>query len=383
MHIAFNAWFWDQPYTGSGQYLRQLIPALRQLDNSLKLTLILPAHIRQPENVPAGVEITHAAVPLGGQIGKVMFEQQTYPAAVKRSSAEIAHVPYWGAPLQSPARLIVTIHDVIPLSMPVYQGGALAKMYFSLVTATAKGAGHILTDSEFSKQEIVARIGVPAEMVTVIPLAATPDHHPRMGAERDPQVREKYNLPEDYVLYMGGFDVRKNVRQLLAAFTYVGPSTGGDYPLVLAGKQPTWGSAKFPDIPAEIEKLGIKEYVRWIGPVDEADKPAVYRMARTFVYPSRYEGFGLGPLEAMACGTPTVAANVSSIPEVVGDAAYLIDPDDSRELGGALIASLIQNDLRDHLKQMGLARATNFSWQRTARETRDTYLQLMAKKITV
>src|SRR5258708_4867763 len=378
MHVAFNGWFWDQPYTGSGQYLRQLVPTL---DSSIKITLILPDRIKAPDNVPAGVDIVYAKVPLGGKLGKVLFEQQTYPAAVKRIKADIAHVPYWAAPLQSPARLIVTIHDVIPLSMPVYQGSLSAKLYFSLVTATAKGAGHIITDSEFSRQEIIERIGFPAEYITAIPLAMSADCHPRIGAERDPQIREKYGLPDDYVLYMGSFDVRKNVTELLVAYTYAGPSIGDDYPLVLAGKQPQWGSPRFPDLPTAIKEYGIEKYVRWIDPPDEADKPGVYRMASAFVYPSRYEGFGLGPLEAMACGTPVIAADASSIPEVVGDGAYLVDPDDARKLGGAIIATLIQDDLRKSLRNHGLARASNFSWQRTARETLAVYEQVMMRKV--
>jgi glycosyltransferase involved in cell wall biosynthesis len=382
MHLALNAWFWDQPYTGSGQYLRQLVQALRQQDSGLKISLIMPERIKDPGGVPAGIEIVPGRVPLGGQIGKVLFEQQSFPTAVGRIGADIAHVPYWAGPLSSPARLVITIHDVIPLSMPVYQGGPGARLYFSLVTATARGAAHIITDSEFSRREIVQRTGFPAEYITAIPLAATPDHHPRIGAERDPAIREKYHLPEQYTLYVGGFDVRKNLKALLAAYTYVGPSTGGEYPLVLAGAQPTrWGTPRFPDLPAEIARLGIGEYVRWIGPVDEADKPGVYRMARVSVFPNRYEGFGLGPLESMACGTPVVAADASSIPEVVGDGAYLVDPDDSRKMGGAIIATLIQEDLRESLRNLGLARASNFSWQRTARETLEVYRQVMARKI--
>jgi glycosyltransferase involved in cell wall biosynthesis len=381
MHIAFNAWFWDQPYTGSGQYIRQLVPALGQLDADLKISLIMPDRIKVPEGLPPGVEVIPARVPSGGEIGKVLFEQRTFPAAAGKSGADIAHVPYWAAPLTSPARLVVTIHDVIPLSMPVYQGSLTARLYFSLVRATARGAAHILTDSEFSRQEIMARIGFPAERITAIPLATTPDCHPRIGAERDPEIREKYNLPDSYVLYIGGFDVRKNLRALLAAYTFVAASVGQEYPLVLAGKEPPrWGTRRFPDLRAEIAGLGIDQYVRWIGPVDEADKPGVYRLASAFVFPSRYEGFGLGPLESMACGTPTIAADASSIPEVVGDGAYLVDPDDTRALGGVIIATLIQDDLREGLRNLGLARASHFTWQRTARETLDVYRQVMARQ---
>lgn len=383
MHIAFNAWFWDQPFTGSGNYLRQLVRALRSLDSALKLTLIIPDRGQTPDNLPPGVDVVPAKTPVGGQIGKVLFEQQAYPAAVGRVGAQIAHVPYWGGPLSSPARLVITVHDVIPLSMPEYLGGIGGRLYFSLVRATARGAGQLITDSEFSKREIIERIGFPADRVTAIPLAVGPEFHPTLGAERDPEIRQKYGLPDGgYALYVGAFDVRKNLRALLAAYTYAGPSLGEDQPLVLAGKEPAqWGTPRFPDLRAEIAaRPGLEQYVRFIGPVDEADKPGLYRMARVFVFPSRYEGFGFGPLEAMACGTPVIAANASSIPEVVGDSAYLVDPSDSRAMGGAIIAVMIQDDLHASLRNFGLARATNFSWEQTARHTLKVYEQVMARQ---
>ncbi|PJF36358.1 MAG: glycosyltransferase family 1 protein [Candidatus Thermofonsia Clade 1 bacterium] len=385
MHIALNAWFWNQPHTGSGQYIRELVRALWQLrrDDSryakLQLSLIAPERGAALEAVPEGVRVVRVRAS-GGQLGKVIFEQRTFPQVAGALKADIAHVPYWAAPLSSPVRLVVTIHDVIPLSMPIYQGGLGGRLYFGLVRASAMGVAHIITDSEFSKAEIVRHIGVPAEMVTAIPLAVAEVFHPRLGAERDSEVRRKYNLPENYALYLGGFDVRKNLRALIAAYTYVGPSVGDEYPLILAGKPPKrWGTARFPDLPAEIAaREGLGQWIRWLGEVAEEDKPSLYRMARLFVMPSRYEGFGLGVLEAMACGTPVVAAEASSLPEVVGDAAYLVAPHDSRQLGGAIIAVLIQDDLHASLKNLGLARASNFSWERTARQTYAVYEQVMA-----
>jgi glycosyltransferase involved in cell wall biosynthesis len=378
MHIAFNGWFWDQPYTGSGQYIRALVPTLHTLDSSLKLTLIVPDHVTFDRDLPPEVEVIRAKVPMRGQVGKVWFEQQTYPGLVSKVRADIAHIPYWGAPLSASARIVVTIHDVIPLSMPIYQEGWGAKLYTGLAIAGAKGALHILTDSLFSRTEIIAQLGVSPDSVTAIPLAVGPEYHPRLGADRDSEIREKYHLPDDYALYLGGFDIRKNVRALLAAYTYVGPSAGEDYPLVLAGQEPAhWGTPRFPDLRDEIEKSGVGKWVRWIGPVDEADKPGVYRMARVHVFPSRYEGFGLPPLESMACGTATIAADAASLPEVVGDGAYLVDPDDSRAMGGAIIATLIQDDLHASLRNHGLARASQFSWTRTARETLAVYQKVM------
>ncbi len=315
-------------------------------------------------------------------MGKVWFEQRGFPAVVQRSGAALAHVPYWGPPLQISARLIVTVHDVIPLSLPIYQGGLAGRLYTSLVTAAARGAAHLIGDSDFSRNEILARIEhITLQAVSAIPLAAAPEMHARLGAEHDEAIREKYGLPDSYVLYIGGFDVRKNLRALLAAYTYVKSALADEFPLILDGKAPNadkWGTPRFPNLPAEIERLELGDVVRLIGPVAEADKPGLYRMARAAAFPSRYEGFGLGVLEAMACGTPVIAANATSIPEVAGDAAYLIDPLDSRALGGALIAVLTDDPLHDHLRNEGLARATHFNWLRTAEQTLAVYRQVAA-----
>jgi glycosyltransferase involved in cell wall biosynthesis len=377
MHIAFNGWFWDQPYTGSGQYLNRLLHHLRRIAPTLKLTLVLPSHHQQRPEVPADVQVV-VAPSSASHLGKVWFEQRTFPQVVGKVGADIAHVPYWGSPLSSPARLVTSVLDVIPLMIPDYAGGTGARLYTSLVRATARGSAHILTLSEASKADIIAQLEIPAESITVTHLAADEVYHPRMGAERDAEVRQKYNLPDDYVLYLGGFDIRKQVNQLLLAYTYVGPSAGDDYPLVIAGRYPQWGTPMFPDLPKYAEELKIADYVRWIGYVDEADKPALYRMASVFVWPSVYEGFGLPLLEAMACGTAVVANDVSSMPEIAGDAAYLVRSGDARVMGGAIIALLLQESFRESQVNQGLARATAFNWRKTAKETLAVYEQVMA-----
>ena len=163
---------------------------------------------------------------------------------------------------------------------------------------------------------------------------------------------------------------------MLRAYTYVAKAMGEDYPLVLAGKKPDAISSKSPDYDAYITKYGLDKFVRWIGYIDEEDKPAIYRNAETFVFPSLYEGFGLGPLEAMACGTPVVTTNCASIPEVVESAAFTVDPDNARDMAGAIIATLVQENLRGDLRQKGLEQAKKFSWQQTAVETSLVYDQI-------
>lgn len=374
MHVALNAWFWNQANTGSGQYIRQLTAALRKVQPDLKLTLVTPPHDPHADNVPDGVDVVNAAG-FKGKLGKVWFEQRGFPQAVKRLKADLAHVPYWGPPLASPVPLVVSVLDVIPLVMPEYAVGLANRLYVSLVTAGARGASHILTLSEAAKADIVTHIGTPAESVTPTYLAVDERYHPKIGAEHDPQVRAKYNLPDRYILYMGGFDRRKSVDALMYAYSFVQQAEGDHVPLVLAGREPQWGTSVFPDVKTYAQELGIAENCLWIGYVDEADKPALYRMADVFVYPSVYEGFGLPVLEAMACGTPTVAREIPVMQELVLDGAYLVP--NARQMAGAIIALLLQESLRKAIVNQGLGRATQFSWRKTARETFAVYQRVM------
>ena len=376
MHIAYNGWFWDQPNTGSGQYLRRLLHNLRRLAPDLGMTLVLPPHITTPDDLPPNVQ-TITTRGSSGNWGKVWFEQHTFPQAVGQVGVDIAHVPYWGPPLSSPARLVTTILDVILLALPAYSQGFRARLYTSLVSAAARGSAHTITISNAAKADIVQHLGLPEDSITTTYLAADEAYHPRIGVENDAAVRAKYNLPDQFVLGIGGFDIRKQFNQLLLAYTYVGQAEGDNIPLVLAGREPHWGSPMFPDLRQYAETLKITDYIRWIGYVEEADKPSLYRLADVFVFPSMYEGFGLPVLEAMASGTPVVANNVSSIPEVAADAAYLVPDGDARAMGGAIIALLLQKPFRDTLITQGLARATNFSWRKTAKETLAVYEQVM------
>lgn len=373
MHIAVNGWFWDQPFTGSGQYVRNLLAALQQLAPDLRLSLVVPDHMRTLDHLPPDVDVLPIATRFSGHLGKVWFEQRAFPRAVARLNADIAHVPYWGPPLRVPVPLVCTVLDVIPLVIPAYRAGLRNRLYTSLVVAAARGAAHVLTISESARQDIARYVRVPAERITVTHLAVDNVFHPDIGRERDPEVRARLGLDDldDFVLYLGSYAVHKNVKLLLAAYSYLGP----DAPLVLAGHTPgTWGTPRFPDLPAYAREIGLPaDRLRWIGPVDEADKPALYRLAKVFVFPSRYEGFGLGPLEAMASGTPVVACDASSIPEVVGDAAFLVPPDDSRGMGGAILSLLTQPEHAAVLRNRGLARAREFSWRKTAEGTLAAY----------
>lgn len=370
MHVAINAAFWNQPNTGSGQYTRQLVYHLNRMVSDLTITLVYPQGAGQPEPeaVPPSVNVKRVPV-RPGNLGKVWFEQRLFPQACRAVGATVAHVPYWGGPLQSPVPLVVTVHDLTTMLVPEYRRPFRTRLYNALVSASARGATRIITDSEASKQDIIKHLQIPTDKIERIYLAAGSEFSPQDSGLLEMAVLRKYDLPDFYVLYLGGYELHKNVTTLLLAWTYVGQALGEDYPLILAGKKPTQANEIYPDYESYIQQLGIADYVRWIGYVDEADKPVLYRNAETFVFPSRREGFGLGVLEALASGTPVVTTTASSLPEVLGDAGFAVEPDDARSMAGAIISTVIQDNLRAELKQKAAQQAAVFSWEKTAAET--------------
>lgn len=377
MHVAVNGWFQDIPNSGSGQYLQRLMRYIPIVDDSIKISLIMPPHNPSPDNVPDGIEvITTGNSNRSNKLGKVWFEQRTFPKMAEKIGADLAHIPYWGSPLSIGIPQIVSVLDVIPLLYPLYAGGFFQRLYVEMVTQSALVADHVLTISFTSQVDIEQLIGIPKDRITVTYLATDEQYHPQIGADRDEAVREKYNLPDNFVLGGLGFDARKQVNELLLAYTYVAPTEGNSTPLVLAGKQADWTNPLFPDLPEYIKRLNLEDYVQWIGYVDEDDMPSLYRLAEVFAFPSEYEGFGLPPLEAMACGTPTIAWNSIVADEIYGEGAFFVET--ARELGAAIIALLLQKPLRDSMINQGLAQVTKYNWRKTARDTVRAYEKVLS-----
>jgi len=374
MHIAYNGWFWDQPHIGSGQYIRRLLHHLRRVAPELEMTLILPPHNLEPDDLPENVSLMTTSGG-SGRLGKVWFEQRTFPKMVRRAGADIAHVPYWAPPLSSPVKLVTSILDVAPLIIPDYSSTLWTRLYSALVTTASTGSVHTITISESAKEDIKTYIGLLDQDISVTYLGVDPRFHPQMGAEADEAVRRKYNLPDRFILHMGGFDVRKQVNVLMMAYTYVVQAEGGEIPLVLGGKEPNWGSAVYPDLREYARQLNLEDYIMWPGFIDDEDKPSVYRLADLYVSPSMYEGFGLPVIEAMASGTPVVANEIDVYRETLGDGAYLTDS--VRTMAGAMIAILLQKPLRDSLINQGLAQATRYNWRKTAVATLEVYEKVM------
>jgi glycosyltransferase involved in cell wall biosynthesis len=380
VHVAINAWFLDRPGTGSGQYLRGLLEGIAQVLPTLpaeyRFLLVAPVDCSAFRVPGLEVEFWPFHSPRWrSNLGKVLFEQVAFPRACRRWGANVALVPYWGSPLRPNMPTVVTIHDLIPLLLPAYRGTLLVRLYTRLVSASARRAAVVLTDSLASKQDIEAHLGLPAEGVHCVPLAADERFRPEPGPD-DTAIRQGYGLPDGtasaeagrYVLYLAGHDMRKNVAALVEAFAIVAQADD-DVLLAIGGNLPEKHDPLFFDPRPLVAELGLLAEVRFIGWVDEAHKPALYRGAACAVFPSRYEGFGLPVLEALACGTPLVTSNSSSLPELLGDAGFALDPEDVQGLAGAMLSCLVDESLAAELRRRGPLQAARFTWLQTARET--------------
>jgi len=204
-------------------------------------------------------------------------------------------------------------------------------------------------------------------------LAPAPHFQPAKSWQQLVDIKKKYSLPEHFVLYLGGYDVRKNVKALLHAYTWVSNTLADQYPLVLGGQLPKKETAFYPDPLRMARELGIEEYVVTPGWIAEEDLPLVYAAADVFVYPSRYEGFGLPVLEAMACGTPVVTTDATSIPELAGPAAFQLDPSDTKHMAAPIIRLCTEEESNDDMIERGFEQAEKFSWHKTAVETLQAY----------
>ena len=388
MRVSVNAFFLQQPYTGSGQYVCHLLPALTRVAPTLDVVPLLPAPLRglRADAPLVAPRAHHVGLPgwlTHADLRKVWWEQVAWMRAGQGRAADVAHAPYFAPPLWAPRPLVVTIHDLIPLILPEYAARPHVRLYNALISLAARRAAQVIADSQATADDIVRRLGIAAHRVHVVPLAAAPDMEPLADGTQRQALLRRFGLDQPFIFYIGGFDSRKNVPALLRAFHALPAELRERHVLAIAGAAPGKRSARnprlFPPLRPLAAALGLGDRVRFLGRVTEEEKRALYSAATLFVFPSLYEGFGLDPLEAMACGAPVLASNRSSLPEVVGGGAALVDPTEHAAFTRALAALLDSPRRRAELSKQGSSVAATFSWERTAVMTLEVYRQARAR----
>lgn len=358
LRVAIDGTFLRMPPSGIGTYLRCLIEALEAGRERLGLSIdVVDSRARVPN-----ARLNRFA---WDSIGAGM-------AVARRPRPALLHLPQMSAPIVSPVPVVVTIHDVIPLVLGDYRASRAMKVYLAMMARTARNARAIITPSEAAAADIQRVVGVARERITVIPEAAAPDLVPDATGTAAGAVRQRFGLDGPYLFNIGGLDRRKNVPLLIDAFADALPALPPDVSLAIAGAAHSRNTRMFPPVEGLVASRGLEGRVRLLGRVSDEERRWLYQAAMACVTPSSYEGFGLTPLEAMACGVPVIASNAASFPEVIGDAGMLVEP--SRAVLAKAMVSLVNDaGLRQRLGEAGLERATAFSWTRTAEATAAVY----------
>lgn len=297
----------------------------------------------------------------------------TLARAATRRRVDGLHVQYW-APLAYGGPLVVTVPDLAFLHLPDTFPAAQRLALRVLVPRSIAKASRVITVSEFSRGDIVTSYGVRPEKVTVIPLGAGASFRPLESA-RTEGVLARYGLRPGFLFSLGRLNWRKNLERILLAYGRLRTSGVSDTPLVIGGKLDYGGEEALRRM--RLSEVGSS--VRWIGLIPDEDLPAFYNAAACFVYPSLFEGFGLPVLEAMACGTPVVTSDRAALPELVGDAAMVVDPESVEALAEAMTRVLTDATLAADLGRRGLERSRRFSWRETARRTLEVYREAVGR----
>jgi glycosyltransferase involved in cell wall biosynthesis len=375
MRVGIIVYGLDRPLTGIGRYTLELVRTYDQLTDRPEFVLLTAG------GLGALSDVSLPEVPLRGcrlLPGLLTIGHGLIPLLARQHKLDVIHDLTAATPMAlgaGGAKIVSTVHDVIPWSLPGNSALADDLIYRCWLPLRLPSISRVITVSQHSKSEIIRFMKLKPEKIGVIPYGIRSHFRPVPEADAAAYLRTRYQLDAPYILYVGNLTKRKNIQLALEAFAQIAP----DFPdlrFVLAGPR------VFQKTPVEeiVARLGIGERIKLTGPANDTDLPHLYSAAAAFVFPSFYEGFGLPPLEAMACGAPTVVSNTSSLPEVVGDAALQVDPNDAPGLADALRRILTETALRDALRQKGIARAAQFTWEATARATIRVYEQVLQQQ---
>lgn len=370
MRIGIDARIAYYTKAGIGQYTIQLSRSLAKIASEHEFVLLQSRKDPQPIVENNHVERTSLWTPSHHRLEQWLLSMEL---PLRRLELDLLHSPDFIPPLRvNNLKSVITVHDLAFLHWPHFLTADSAR-YYGQVDRAWRRADHVIAVSESTKADLVSLMGVPSEKITVVYEAANSLFRPIPEAEARSFLRGKFPLPDQFVLFVSTIEPRKNIDTLLRAYYRLRKDYGVTAGLVLAGAIGWLSDQVF----EEVQRLDLRQHVTFLGRVDNDDLLYLYNCARCLAHPSRYEGFGLTPLEAMACGTPVVVSNVSSLPEIAGDAALLADPDNDEEIAVALHRLLSDEELHRQLSEKGRARARTFSWTRAAEETLAVYEKVL------
>ncbi|MCL4868136.1 MAG: glycosyltransferase family 4 protein [Anaerolineae bacterium] len=356
--------------SGVGSYTRHLLAHIADLHPEWNFLLYSNRPMNGDNSLPEAT-----LVPGYFSYSRWLWMQFKLPRLIQHSQPDLCHFTNNTAPLHHVTPYLITIHDVSLFLYSQYHPRSRLLALRWLLPVVARRAAHVLTVSEFARRDIIRILKLPPEKVSVVYEAAAPHFHPHTDSACLKQLRDRYQLPETFVLYVGTIEPRKNLTRLVQAMSRVWRHYPG-CPLVLVGPNGWLMNGVLEQTVAQMEAA---DKVRLLGYVPEEDLPGLYTLATLFVFPSLYEGFGLPPLEAMACGTPVLTSHGSAMAEICGEAAYLVDPTSEKAIAEGILGLLADAGQRRGLGERGLVQARQYSWQRAAQETVTLYERVLAR----
>ncbi|MHB9112510.1 MAG: glycosyltransferase family 4 protein [Thermoleophilia bacterium] len=364
LRIGINGRSIFRQLTGVQQYAREVTRALCALKaEDVDFTVFSG---REGRDAGTGLPMEASGFPAGSPVRGLVWEQTLLRRMVKKAGIDILFSPANVAPLYPPTSSVVTIHDLSFLLFPEYFSRSFGVYYRNIIPKIVEQAVAVITDSESSREDLIVHLGVAPEKVTAVHLGVSADFRRRVRKDDLETVRRRHGLPPKFFLSVSSLEPRKNLVNLVKAYRLLPEEVTAEHKLVLVGA----GNRLFsdPGLAKVIEPLQSGLVVA-PGYIPEKDLPFVYRMATALVFPSLYEGFGLPVLEAMAASTPVITSNRSSLPEVAGTAAALIDPEKVEEIAAAMELLAVDSGTRNLLIERGKKRAGSFTWEKTAAET--------------
>ena len=358
--------------TGIGTYTYQLINNLSKVDDSNQYLLILP------ENSDLKLNNNFSIESFNNSINTHFWDEVKTPNILDDYKMELYHVPQNGVGLSENINCLkaITLHDIIPLRMPETVSDRYLKIFNDEIPQILANCDGIITVSQFSKEDISKEFNIPKDKIYVTHLAAEEIYKPLGRHSCKSILEDRYGISDNFILYVGGYSPRKNIIGIIEAFSLLNNSLKQNLKVVITGRK----GFSYDKYKKRAEELNVASSVIFTDFIPLEDLPLFYNACEFLVYPSLYEGFGLPPLEAMACGTPVITSNVTSMPEIFYNAALLVNPKDIDALSYSMERVLCDSLLKLTMIQKGLATSSKYSWEKTALNTITAYTNIYNNK---